>query len=39
MIYLLRSLAAVIGLLGFNTAVHAQDAKNYPARPVRLVVP
>ena len=39
MICLLRSIAAVIGLLSFVTAVHAQDAKNYPSRPVRLVVP
>ena len=35
----LLSAIAAIGLLGLTGAVHAQDAKNFPQRPLRLVVP
>lgn len=39
MIGVLRHLAAMFAALTFASASHAQDAKSYPSRPVRLVVP
>ena len=39
MIRMLCSIAALTGVLIFTFAAHAQDAKNFPSRPVRLVVP